>query len=171
MATHSSIAWRIPGTGAWWAAVYGVAKSWTRLKRLSSSISSKIKSREQKRIKHQLLGMLWWPTRLVNHSKTFYGKTWTNIWPTQNITISTWQKFGVAILVRIRLFPHFTVHNLIPPKQRQLLRPLLRGARPGKQSQGLSHWVALAYSFYICPSSTARLLWLDFPKIISKVSF
>ena len=49
MATHSSVlAWRIPGTGsgggsggggggAWWAAVYGVALSWTRLKRLSSS--------------------------------------------------------------------------------------------------------------------------------------
>ena len=32
MATHSSIvAWRIPGTGAWWAAVYGVAESRTRL--------------------------------------------------------------------------------------------------------------------------------------------
>ena len=42
MATHSGIlAWRIPGTGAaWWAAVYGVAQSWTRLKRLSSSSSS-----------------------------------------------------------------------------------------------------------------------------------
>jgi len=26
--------------GAWWAAVYGVAQSWTRLKRLSSSSSS-----------------------------------------------------------------------------------------------------------------------------------
>ena len=27
-AAHSSIlAWRIPGTGAWWAAVYGVAES------------------------------------------------------------------------------------------------------------------------------------------------
>ena len=27
MATYSSIlAWRIPGTGAWWAAVYGVAE-------------------------------------------------------------------------------------------------------------------------------------------------
>ena len=27
MATHSSmLAWRIPGTGAWWAAVYGVAQ-------------------------------------------------------------------------------------------------------------------------------------------------
>ena len=34
MATHSSVlAWRIPGTGEpWWAAVYGVAESWTRLK-------------------------------------------------------------------------------------------------------------------------------------------
>ena len=42
MATHSSIlAWRIPGTGeAWWAAVYGVAQSRTRLKRLCSSSSS-----------------------------------------------------------------------------------------------------------------------------------
>ena len=29
--------------GAWWAAVYGVAQSWTRLKRLSSSSSSKNK--------------------------------------------------------------------------------------------------------------------------------
>ena len=38
MATHSSVlAWRIPGTGAWWAAVYGVAQSRTRLKQLSSS--------------------------------------------------------------------------------------------------------------------------------------
>ena len=27
------------GRGAWWAAVYGVAQSWTRLKRLSSSSS------------------------------------------------------------------------------------------------------------------------------------
>ena len=39
MATHSSVpTWRIPGMGgAWWAAVYGVALSRTRLKRLSSS--------------------------------------------------------------------------------------------------------------------------------------
>ena len=34
MATHSSVlAWRIPRDGgAWWAAVYAVAQSWTRLK-------------------------------------------------------------------------------------------------------------------------------------------
>ena len=30
MATHSStLAWRIPGTGAWWAAIYGVVQSQT----------------------------------------------------------------------------------------------------------------------------------------------
>ena len=38
MTTHTSIlAWRIPGTGALWAAVYGVAQSRTRLTWLSSS--------------------------------------------------------------------------------------------------------------------------------------
>ena len=41
MATHSSVlAWRIPGMGAWWAAVYGVAQSRTRLKRLGGGSSS-----------------------------------------------------------------------------------------------------------------------------------
>ena len=38
MATHSStLAWEIPGTGAWWATVYGVAQSQTQLMWLSSS--------------------------------------------------------------------------------------------------------------------------------------
>ena len=42
MATRSSVlAWRIPGDGGACAAVYGVAQSRTRLKRLSSSSSSK----------------------------------------------------------------------------------------------------------------------------------
>ena len=42
MATQSSfLAWRIPGMGEpWWAEVYGVAQSRTRLKRLNSSSSS-----------------------------------------------------------------------------------------------------------------------------------
>ena len=32
MATHCILAWRIPmDQGAWWAALVGVAKSWTRL--------------------------------------------------------------------------------------------------------------------------------------------
>ena len=31
--------WQNRAGGAWWAAVYGVAQSWTRLKRLSSSSS------------------------------------------------------------------------------------------------------------------------------------
>ena len=39
MATHSSIlVWRVPmDRGAWWAAVHGVAQSWTWLQQLSSS--------------------------------------------------------------------------------------------------------------------------------------
>ena len=33
MAAHSSVlAWRIPGMGAWWAAISGVAQGLTRLK-------------------------------------------------------------------------------------------------------------------------------------------
>ena len=37
MATHSSVlAWRIPGTGEP-GGIYGIAQSWARLKRLSSS--------------------------------------------------------------------------------------------------------------------------------------
>ena len=44
VAAHSSaLVWRIPGKGgAWWAAVYGVAQSWTRLKRLSKQPNTKI---------------------------------------------------------------------------------------------------------------------------------
>ena len=36
------------GWVAWWAAVYGVAQSWTRLKQLSSSSSRSMKLREEK---------------------------------------------------------------------------------------------------------------------------
>ena len=45
MATRSSVlAWRIPGTeGVQWAAVYGVAQSRTRLKRLSMAQHSILK--------------------------------------------------------------------------------------------------------------------------------
>ena len=48
MATHSSVlAWRIPGMGgAWWAAIYEVAQSRTRLKRLSSSSRELVMDRE-----------------------------------------------------------------------------------------------------------------------------
>ena len=42
MATHSSaLAWRIPGTGVWWAAVYGVTQSQAWLMWLRSCSSRK----------------------------------------------------------------------------------------------------------------------------------
>ena len=59
MAPHSStLAWNNPrDRGAWWAAVYGVAQSRTRLKRLSSS------SREEE---GALSGTDQWQNRAVN---------------------------------------------------------------------------------------------------------
>ena len=43
MATHSSVlAWRMPGTGEdWWAAVYGVTQSRTRLSDLAAAAAAK----------------------------------------------------------------------------------------------------------------------------------
>ena len=35
--------------GAWWAAIYGVAQSWTRLKRLSSSSSNGLRQNEKQK--------------------------------------------------------------------------------------------------------------------------
>ena len=61
MATHPSIlAWRIPGMGAWWAAVYGVAQSWTQLTWLSSSnnINQRLEiSREATTIRSPFIAM------------------------------------------------------------------------------------------------------------------
>ena len=62
MATHSSVlAWRIPGTGAWWAAVYGVAQSQTRLSGLAAAAAhaSKVmlkilQARLQQYVNHEL---------------------------------------------------------------------------------------------------------------------
>ena len=49
METHSSVlAWRVPrpwDRGAWWAAIYGVTQSRTRLMRLSSSEKTDIENR------------------------------------------------------------------------------------------------------------------------------
>ena len=55
MATHSSIlAWRIPGMGApgGLPAVYGIAQSWTRLKRLRSSSSNDVNMLPESAVKH-----------------------------------------------------------------------------------------------------------------------
>ena len=40
--------------GAWWAALYGVAQSWTRLRRLSSS------SRQYSCLENPMDGGAWW---------------------------------------------------------------------------------------------------------------
>ena len=53
MATHSSVlAWRMPGTGAWWAAVYGVSQTRTQLKQLSSSSKGRLASQVAQMVKN-----------------------------------------------------------------------------------------------------------------------
>ena len=55
MATHSSVlAWRIPGRGrASWAAIYGVAQSRTRLRRLSSNKNISGQANELEHVKNE----------------------------------------------------------------------------------------------------------------------
>ena len=64
MVTHSSIlAWRIPGMEKpWWAAVYGVAQSWTQLKRLSSS--SKTLQKHSVQFSRSVMSDSLWPHEL-----------------------------------------------------------------------------------------------------------
>ena len=66
MATHSSVlAWRIPGMGEpGGLAVYGVAQSWTRLKRLSRS-SSRLVIAFLPRINHLLISWLQSPPAVI----------------------------------------------------------------------------------------------------------
>ena len=50
--------------GAWWAAVYGVAQSWTWLKQLSSSSSSKKRKRNKSKLNISKLSYQWWKTHV-----------------------------------------------------------------------------------------------------------
>ena len=67
MTTHSSVlAWRIPGmVEAWWAAIYGVAQSWTWLTRLSSSSSSRLLITFLPRSKRLLISWLQSPSAVI----------------------------------------------------------------------------------------------------------
>ena len=82
--------------GAWWAAVYGVAQSWIRLKRLSSSSSIQMKGqilrrwtteRREKRLcaAHKWSCQSWRKSALNSHWKDWW-------WSWSSRTLSTWCK-------------------------------------------------------------------------------
>ena len=54
--------------GAWWAAVYGVAQSWTRLKWLSSSSNSR--DEDDIRHEHQEMGIMGDTIKSVHHTSS-----------------------------------------------------------------------------------------------------
>ena len=88
-----------PGDGgAWWAAVSGVAQSWTRPKRLSSSSSSRVSCGEGNGnpLQYSCLenprdGGAWWAA--------FYGvaQSWTRLkWLSSSSRVSCWKWFSQA---------------------------------------------------------------------------
>ena len=71
------------GWGAWWAAVYGVAQSWTRLKRPSSSSSSsmcwmkKMYAQEDRDVKKKKKAQRW---KIIDIYSTAFGIKINMIW-------------------------------------------------------------------------------------------
>ena len=71
------------GRGAWWAAVYGVAQSWTRLKRLSSSSSSSREKVVRVLVTQSCLTLLtsWTVAHQAPLSMDFSRPEYWNRWP------------------------------------------------------------------------------------------
>ena len=82
--------------GAWWAAVHGVAQSWTQLKRLSSSCSSR-----------SLVGRSPWghesQTQLNDFTFTFHFHTLEKEMATHS-SVLAWRIPGMGSLVGCRLW-------------------------------------------------------------------
>ena len=83
--------------GAWWAAVYGVAQSWTRLKRLSSSSSMGLK---EKRVSED--EMTGWHHRCNGHElgQTCEGQAWHAA--VQNGAEKSWTRLGDWTTMRLK---------------------------------------------------------------------
>ena len=81
MATQSSIlAWKIPGTGAWWAAIYGVIQSQAWLTWLSSS-SSRLVIAFLPRSKYLLISRLQSPCTVILEPKKIKSATVSTVSP------------------------------------------------------------------------------------------
>ena len=82
--------WESQGRGAWWAAVYGVTQSRTRLKRLSSSSSSEVRSMRKTRCGGFKEEHSCWTSCSVNGDMILLERPTDTI----NSDLSTWQIFS-----------------------------------------------------------------------------
>ena len=75
--------------GAWWASVYGVAQSWTRLKRVSSSSSNRQRTLAdyspwvRRRVRHNLAtkqqqSQMWFSKMLLQDHRADYWSQWVH---------------------------------------------------------------------------------------------
>ena len=71
--------------GAWWPAIYGVAQSWTRLKRLSSSSSSCVCRRLEIKGRFRILELIIFTCMVI--MKVLVGLPWIHLF---NVTVSLW---------------------------------------------------------------------------------
>ena len=111
MATHSCSCLKNPRDGgAWWAAVYGVAQSWTRLKLLSSSSSSRT---EMKTDLSQSCGHCW----LFQFCWHIEGSTLTatsfRIWKSSARIPSPPQALFKVMFLKAHLTSHSRISGLI----------------------------------------------------------
>ena len=86
--------------GAWWAAVYGVTQSWTRLKRLSSSSSSTLchENAEVVKLKKQnfYLGLYCWTRNTFKQNKAYY-----ELHMCQALESRLWEKMLMMMMMTI----------------------------------------------------------------------
>ena len=91
--------------GAWWAAVYGVTQSRTRLKQLSSSPNQVLIKLPALRFPYAHPPTLVFLTNVLTASfnTKYNGPLWLNLWYLSDIT-NTWQLFSYDITMYLDLF-------------------------------------------------------------------
>ena len=116
--------------GAWWAAVYGVAQSWTRLKRLSSSSMS---FESVMPSSHLILGrpLLLLPSVFLSirvfSSELALWIWWPKYW---SFSISPSNEYSGLISFRIDWFDLLAVHESPPAPQFKNLKHVFFGPEP-----------------------------------------
>ena len=116
--------------GAWWAAVYGVAQSWTRLKRLSSSSSSRytddtaLMAESKDKLKSLLIG---WKRRM---KMLLWNSTFKKTKIVASSPITSWQIEGRKCRTSDRFYFLGSKITVDGDSSHEIKRHLLLGRKP-----------------------------------------
>ena len=98
--------------GAWWAAVYGVTQSWTRLKRLSSSSSSSVVAAVQSLSHIRLIAAPW--TSACQASLSIVSRRLLKLMFTESMMLSNHLILCRPLLLLLSVFPNIRVFSSEP---------------------------------------------------------